>query len=303
MIFIVGVGRSGTSLLQSILNAHSKICFVPEINYIRRFLVNNTLEKRFRRQGNDAIVDMIAKDRLINRLNLDIINILKNINFDGHNISYEIYCILLKKYLQKEKKEIIGDKNPRSIEYLPIIKKYFPDVLIINIIRDPRDVLLSKMKADWSKNRSMYLHILINEIQLRLGIKYKYIFGNNYHEIYYEKLLKEPKETITNICDFIGVDYEETMLEYSESAKQLVTNDELQWKKETLGPLLINNYNKWHSKLSNWQITLIEENVKTAFKHYNYTKSNPELSLMQRYLIVITKIIYNIGLNLFIIGK
>jgi len=34
-IFIVGVGRSGTSLVQSMLNAHSKIAFPPETHFVR----------------------------------------------------------------------------------------------------------------------------------------------------------------------------------------------------------------------------------------------------------------------------
>ena len=37
-IFIVGVGRSGTSLLQAMLNAHSKITFTPETHFIKSYL-------------------------------------------------------------------------------------------------------------------------------------------------------------------------------------------------------------------------------------------------------------------------
>ena len=45
-IFIIGVGRSGTSLLQSMLNSHSKIAFTPETHFIRSYMSSNIDIKR-----------------------------------------------------------------------------------------------------------------------------------------------------------------------------------------------------------------------------------------------------------------
>jgi hypothetical protein len=59
-VFIVGVGRSGTSLLHSMLNAHTRVCFPPEINFIRRFLATPQLEETLRQQGVDAVVHLLV---------------------------------------------------------------------------------------------------------------------------------------------------------------------------------------------------------------------------------------------------
>ena len=40
-LLIVGVGRSGTSLLQSMLAAHSGIVMMPETSFIRRYLIRD----------------------------------------------------------------------------------------------------------------------------------------------------------------------------------------------------------------------------------------------------------------------
>jgi len=46
MIFIIGLGRSGTSLLQSILNAHSEIAFLPETHFLRKYVFPGKLKNK-----------------------------------------------------------------------------------------------------------------------------------------------------------------------------------------------------------------------------------------------------------------
>ena len=74
MIFIVGVGRSGTSLLHSILNAHSEVTFIPEINFIRRFLSSSILTDLYKSKGDNGLINMLETDSTIKRLNIEIGN-------------------------------------------------------------------------------------------------------------------------------------------------------------------------------------------------------------------------------------
>src|SRR5690606_3195892 len=132
-----------------------------------------------------------------------------------------------------------GDKDPRFLDFIPQLYKFFPHSKVIHIIRDPRDVTLSRTKADWSKHWPFFMHPIMYNAQLERGRTLgKSLFKSNYLECYYEDLITSQEEVLKTISNFLKVDYNPSMLNFGESAKKLVDQSEMQWKKETLGPLL-----------------------------------------------------------------
>ena len=293
MIFIVGVGRSGTSLIQSMLNAHPDIAFIPEINYIRRFLATQTLERIAKRAGVNGLIELLLKDNRLQRLEIDLKSLLEWVDPQSRELRVDIYRAILQKHLKNEGKTIPGDKDPRSVEYLAVIAKYFPKAYIVHIIRDPRDILLSKMNAEWSRDRSVYLHVLANKVQLMMGMQEFKLFGERYIEIKYEELLADPEKTLKRLCEDLGIQYHDSMLDYTDSSRKLVADDEMAWKKETLGPLLKSNVGKWKNGLSSWNVAMVEELVDIAFDHYDYVKSKPQLRVGQRVIITLIKPLFH----------
>ena len=91
MIIIVGVGRSGTSLLQSMLNTHSRIAFLPEIKFLRRFLFTKGLEQLYKSEGRDAVITRLSCDRLIGRLGLNISKLLEDFDFQSAHLDIRIF--------------------------------------------------------------------------------------------------------------------------------------------------------------------------------------------------------------------
>ena len=63
----------------------------------------------------------------------------------------------------------VGDKDPRCIEFLPLLARHWPAAHVVHVIRDPRAVLASKKKAAWSRHRSVVTHVFANRVQLRAG--------------------------------------------------------------------------------------------------------------------------------------
>ncbi|NQT25738.1 sulfotransferase [candidate division KSB1 bacterium] len=188
MIFIIGVGRSGTSLLQSMLNAHPKVSFIPEISYIRRFLTRNIIVSK------EIAIKLLLADSRLDRLDLPLADILSDTPGEEINL-YQFYLDIISNYRKKRWKPIIGDKDPRCIEFIPRLNKYFPTAYIIQVVRDPRDVIVSKSRAAWSKNRSILSYIFANMVQMQLANQHASLFGSNYLTVQYEKLLQNPADT------------------------------------------------------------------------------------------------------------
>ena len=151
----------------------------------------------------------------------------------------------------------------------------------------------------WSKSGHVWKHVFANRIQLKFGRYFgPKLFGENYHEIFYEDLIKNPKKTLSQLCIKLGLDYDDSMLSFQVTAKELVSSDEMSWKKETIGPLLENNYEKWKSKLSHIEIKLTESCCSDAITagHYQADKrNNTHQSLMEYFWLLAGTIIIKLA--------
>lgn len=268
MIFIIGVGRSGTSLLQSMLNAHSEICFLPETQFLRKYLFNRKKKVRLERLGVVDFTRILRKDYSFSRLNIDP----EVVTYDQEQLSIrKTYKRVLDIYLKRKGKILAGDKDPRNLDFIKSINESFPDARIIHIIRDPRDVVLSRTKADWSKSWPFFMHPAMYNTQIVRGrSRAKELLNERYFELFYEDLIKDPEPVLEQICTFLNVAYDQDMLQYQQAAKELVSDSEMQWKKETMGPLLTHNKEKWKAAFTNYQITLTEKICAPAMKELPY---------------------------------
>lgn len=273
-IFIIGVGRSGTSLLQSMLGAHSEIGFLPETQFLRKYCFSKKTRQKIERNERSSFVKALREDQAFNRLNLDPEDCVPETSFTV----YDVYDNILKCYLTKLDKTIPGDKDPRNLDFIKEIHKHFPQALVVHIIRDPRDVVLSRTKADWSKHWPFFLHACMYNTQLKRGRKLTaQLFKENYQEVYYEDLLQQPELELKRLCQGINVSFDQQMLHYQETAKKLVSQSEMQWKKETTGPLLRKNTQKWKQAFSPYQNVLIERICRPVWSELPYHKSKKGL--------------------------
>ena len=257
LLFIVGVGRSGTSLLQAMFASHPEMSYMPETSFVRRYVATGTLQSALDEGGEVAVLKILQKDEVFARMGIDVANLLSGVLPASDYLDAEIYRKLVSSYAVEKK--WAGDKDPKLIEFLPLLKNFFPTAHVINIIRDPRDVLASKKKAEWSKNGHVWKHVFANRVQLALGRRNgPQFFGKNYHEIIYEELITSPREVLEKLCEDITLPFDEAMLSFGNAAQKLVSDKEISWKKETLGPLLRGNKGKWKYALATREILLTE---------------------------------------------
>jgi hypothetical protein len=276
LIFIVGVGRSGTTLLQAMLASHTKVAFPPEISFVRRYVAKRKLAKIYRKTGIESVRTVLLDDPKIKRLDLDLNEVFSP--FESNTIIFSdasLYKVLLESVAKRANKTIIGDKDPRCVEYVQVIHQYWPEAYIIHIIRDPRDVLASKKKSEWSRNRASLLHIFANYIQMDIGVALgPKLFGSHYQQIIYEELITDPRSILQQVCKRLHLDFDEAMLDFSKKANEIIASEEYAWKKEVMGPLLVHNSGKWRETLTDWEVALTELICHKTFMIGGYEQSN-----------------------------
>lgn len=286
-IFIIGVGRSGTSLLQSMLHAHSQVTFLPETHFFRNYIAYPGIRQQMEAMPWSDLRKKLEKDEDLKRAEVSVSALVEASHHDSPDM-VELYDQLLSTYLNREGGRIVGDKDPRNIDHLQAIHRVYPAAKVLHIIRDPRDVLLSRMKAAWSAHRPYWMHLLIYNAQFGKGRRLgRDLFGPAYLEVQYEHLIQQPEQVLTQICKHIGVDFESGMLTFGDAAKKLVDNSEMQWKKEVLGPLMSKNMAKWKAGLTSWQVRLTEKLCREPFVDFDYNEADldQDVKMMQRLML------------------
>lgn len=260
IVFIVGIGRSGTSLLQNMLNAHSDVCFLPENSFLRRYVASGKYDKRLQRVGVRVFSEELAADEAFGRLRLSPDRLADILESEDGGSGERFFSQAMREFVRGDGSyKFIGDKDPRLIEFLPMLHVNFPNARIIHIYRDPRDVALSKTKAKWSRDRSFLANLFAGRVQWTLVSRSgSVLFGPRFHEVSYEELIAAPQDVLTRLCSFLGLEFDVRMLSPGMGGRDLVADDEMSWKRKSLGPILADNTGKWRTGLSPVQIALAE---------------------------------------------
>lgn len=213
-IFLVGAERSGTTLLRLMLNYHPKITWCNEFEYA---------------------VDMVGEDWPDLQAYyswLETHRIFQDSHFNiDKTLSYpQLVDSFLGQRLKRDSKPIVGATIHRNFEKTI---KIWPDARFIHIVRDGRDVARSCIGMGWAGNVWYGVNEWIKVENLWKEFS-KQIPEDRKIEIIYEDLILNYVDTLKNICDFIGVDYDSSMLDYVNSSDYSLPKSHLvqQWKKK-----------------------------------------------------------------------
>lgn len=297
-VFIVGHGRSGTTLIRKILSSHSRISILPETHFMKR------VDSQKNIHGTPENFDVFWKSYTswirFKYLDIDKDSCLKLIDEYGDRTFQNIFRAVITEYKKKSGKPRGGEKSPSHIRYLPVLFEWFPNARIIIMQRDPRAVIASKLNTPWVRER-------INPASLRRGffidsrlrelILATDTWSNIYNEIVpawesdprvlvvsYEKLCDNPQKEVRTICQFLGETFEEEMLtvqkrkNVSSQTGSLQDDRVKQWEqhhKKTEEPISTDSLQKWTKNLSKIEIAIVEARCGEKMKKIGY---NPSVS-------------------------
>jgi len=215
-LFVLGVRRSGTTLLRVMLDRHSELA-VPDESYFipqlagrdRGRLDLDRFEDDLRRLP--ALRDWGVRAEDV-RARLEPGATLA----DGLRAVYELYA-------EARGKRRWGDKTPMYMQHLRLLGRLFPDALYVHLVRDGRDAALSFLAMPrgivtetWGHPRTVagFACQWRSEVVAARAIG-KLVGSGRYLEVRYEALVAGPEGELRRICDFAGLPYEPAMLDYA----------------------------------------------------------------------------------------
>jgi Sulfotransferase family len=209
-VFVLGCGRSGTTLLyHMLLSAGGFVVYRAESNAI------NLLEPRFGdlsvKRNKQRLMDAWLASKLFERSGLEAEAITAKVIAECRN-GGDFLRIIMGEMARQQGVRRWADCTPEHLLYMPRIKETIPDALIIHIIRDGRDVALSTDKlgyvkrAPWDNMPSVMVAGLYWEWMVRRGREDSRKLGTDYLEVRFEDLVTEPRATLAKLSGFIHHD-------------------------------------------------------------------------------------------------
>ena len=218
--FVVGVGRSGTTLLRMMLDSHPDLAIPPETHFLNPLIqasgrlrwnpktAARTLVHDERRRWNDFGLteeELVAAYEQIKPFNTT----------DAVRGFYFLYA-------SKFGKHRWGDKTPDYIRKMKKLQNHIPEARFIHVIRDGRDAGLSqnsrleKRGKDAIPGREMARRWRKRIIKARLDSEEI----EHYMEVRYEDLVTDTEATLRRVCEHVELEFDPAMLRYYERAEE-----------------------------------------------------------------------------------
>ena len=257
-LFIVGAGRSGSTLLRMMLISHSRICIPPETWYLMQLLQRfDTRAPLSPKELQSVVTIMTGHYRWPDMRIRDSELLEMTSKLDKPRLRDVVESVYLW-HMNREKKARWGDKSPPYVAIVPQLALLFPGAKFIHLVRDGHDVAASFHKQRWY---GPWLHA--NSKEWISAANYDYDWSRNRVDAQvirarYEDLVLDTERTLRRICEFIGEEFEPEMLSWQEHVDSSVPNRELSIHHKLKKPPSADDTHRWKREMSNRQIWITE---------------------------------------------
>ena len=248
-IFVVGVSRSGTTLMRRILVRHSRISIADENHFMGHLLPGHGVRDVIRRAGD------LSSDETVHR----VVELLYSPEFQRGTRMRDVSPFwrwlptrlsrdeLERRLLAEERSErgvfrailradadlrgraIPGEKTPAHIRWVDELLEWYPSAKVVHMIRDPRAIYVSELKRRRERPESIpYRWLVRAPALLRMFVLAETVWAwadsvaryrdlrvrhpESYLDVRFERLVADPLPQLQRLCGFLGVAFEPAML-------------------------------------------------------------------------------------------
>lgn len=240
-IFVVGVARSGTTLMRNLLERSERIALARENHFLGHIFgfagVRHYLRSAGDLESDDTIrqiVDMIytqdahrlARWREVSIYWHWLVANVPRAEMERRLLAAErsergLMAAFMRVYADKLGRPVMGEKTPAHLSYVDTLLEWFPQARVVHMIRDPRAVYVSDLRRRRRKPRRPYSWLdripgllpalmllqttLIWRDAARRHFRYLRQYPERYTVVRFEDLVHKPEEVLPRLFEFLGV--------------------------------------------------------------------------------------------------
>ncbi len=290
-IFVVGNSRSGTTLMGNILGLNPNILTFEELHFFGTLWSGKERHK---------VLDLTQAESLFAKLlaiqDEDVISYkdpqlfmteaktaiapLREQSFTATDILQAFLTYTTK----KNGKNIPCEQTPRNVLYISELLEIYPHCHIINMVRDPRDVLLSQ-KYKWKirflgasnipyrealRSWANYHAITMSKLwNVAINAADKHSGSDRLITIRFEDLVTQPEQILRQVCSFIDIEFIPEMLQVSQSEGGVSSHKKITPGQKGIDSSVISKWKK--GGITNTEIYLCQKITQENMAKHNYT--------------------------------
>lgn len=216
--FVVGTGRSGTTLVRAILTGHPRLAIPGETGFLPKLLRVHRLWWRRNSLDVNLFLRLSLANGRLERAGLDRETLREALQSNTFDSAVDVVSLVYE--LLGEGAEIVGDKTPGYIRHLTLLTQWFPDAAVIRMTRHPLDVVSSLRTQPWGPTDVGAAAIQWKLDQDRYA---SFLSGFTGCEITVrlEDLVARPEASVSLVSNVLGIDVVPAMFDHVERAGRI----------------------------------------------------------------------------------
>lgn len=268
VVFVVGCPRSGTTLVQQLLNAHPEIRIGPETHFIHRFWQQRDRFGDLRGDGWSRLVREVAAIPELADIGVTPDEVVAEAEgLERH--PGRLLLTLLDRFGSGA--AVTGEKTPNHLLYMPLLQEWIPGARFIHVLRDPRAVANSWRTVPWSSG-TVFGDAAIWRRYLRTARRNPPRPGTLL-VVRYEELVEHPADELRRMARFLELPYDERMLEHHRSGSVAVDVEREPWKRRVAEPISAGPASRWRQELTRREVFEVEATVGGLMERVGYPAS------------------------------
>ena len=271
--FIVGSGRSGSTMLRLMLASHSRLAIPPETWFLTALVKRFSVESPLGADEVESAVSIMTGHYRWADMKLDAQELRRQVSRLREPYLRDLLEIVYRWHGEGEGKARWGDKTPQYIEIVPELLRMYPDARFIALFRDGRDVVKSFQNApygrwsleeitrrsrDWNAAVKSHWRWTRSEFRQRILL------------VRYENLVVEPEATLREICQFIGERFEPQMLSFATTVDKQVPARERKYHPKLNQSVDSHGVARWKREMSVREVFVAEAFMASHLRRLGY---------------------------------
>jgi hypothetical protein len=211
--FVVGVGRSGTTLLRMMLDAHPELAIPAETHFVPALI-----ERAKAGAGGDELLEEILGVRGWPDFGLDPDRLRERVRELERPGAAAVLRAFYGLCAEREGKRRWGDKTPIYVTRMRLIGGELGEARFVHLLRDGRDVALSRRRRGMGAGKPIADTAERWRRRIEDARRQARRLRGRYLELRYEDLVGDPEPQLRRVCELIELDFDAVMLGYHERA-------------------------------------------------------------------------------------
>jgi hypothetical protein len=291
-IFIAGLERSGTSLIYALLASHSQIAMTRRTNLWAHFA--DQYGDLAADENLDRCVGTMRRYTRLAKLRPDWDELLRDFR-RGERTYARLFALIEEQHAARAGKPRWGDKSLNTERYAERILAAYPGARILHMLRDPRDRFASS-RTRWGVRRGGIGAGTAEWLaSARTARHHAAHHPRHYRIVRYEDLARDPAGTLRQICAFVDVEYEPSMLSMTGAPEFRAQGSNSSYGRLEPGAISTASIGRYRGVLSTRQIAFVQRVAGGEMQRLGYDLDDLGLALTQRLRLVFTSFPLELG--------